>query len=299
MLPYEKPEDFVEFWAEATAEAMAQPLDMGRTYHRDYEHPTHVVEEIRFRGIGGTERKGWFAAPEEARRLPAFLWVPPYGRWSMLPNAYGTRDGFVSLSFNLHGESAFHEETYRTERGYFAQGIERPNTWIFRRFYQDCVIAARLLQAQAEVGEGKVGAMGMSQGAGISVWLGAHCPIIRAVCADMPFLSGVGETLLNNIVRYPLKEIRDAMDGMPLGEARVLDTLSYFDTSFHAENCSVPTQVSLGFKDPACRPPTVERVFAALPGAKRLIQYDWGHDWHPDMVQNNAEWLMRSFGSGT
>lgn len=297
MLPYEKPEDFAEFWAETTAEAMAQPLDLGRTYHQDYPSATHVVEEIRFRGMGGIERKGWIAAPEGARRLPAFLWVPPYGRWSMKPNEYGTREGMVSLSFNLHGEEAFHEETYRTERGYFAEGVERPNTWIFRRIYQDCVIAARLLQAQAEVGEGTVAAMGMSQGAGISVWLGAWCPAVRAVCADMPFLSGIGETLLNSIVRYPLKEVRDAMDAMPLGEARVMDTLSYFDTSFHAEHCAVPTQVSLGQKDPACRPPTVERVFSALPGPKRLIQYEGGHDWHAGMVPNNSEWLVRAFGA--
>ena len=297
MSAYEKPEDFADFWREATAEALGAPLDLKRSFRADVPHATHRVETLSFRGVDGQTRHGWIAAPEGARRLPGFLWVAPYGRWSMRPNEYGTREGMVSLSFNFHGESAFHDEAYRTERGYFAQGIEAPETWVFRRMFQDALIAARLLQAQAEIDETKIGAMGMSQGAGIALWLGAWAPMIAAVCADMPFLSDVGATLTQSFVRYPIREIKDAMEGMTFGEPRVMNTLSYFDTGFHAEHCSVPTQISLGLKDPASRPPAVQRVFQSLAGPKRLIQYDGGHDWHPDMVVNNAEWLRRSFGS--
>jgi hypothetical protein len=24
-----------------------------------------------------------------------------------------------------------------------------------------------------------------------------------------------------------------------------------------------------------------------------MVEYDWGHDWHPDMIENNREWLER------
>lgn len=294
-LPYDAPEDLFSFWSEALGEAMAAPLDLHRSHRPEREHPTHVVETISFRGVDGELRRGWLAAPPDARRLPGFLWVPPYGRWSMLPNEYGTREGMVSLSFNLHGESAFHEEAYRTERGYFAEGIDEPETWIFRRFFCDCVIAARLMRALTEVDEERLGAMGMSQGGGIAIWLGAFAPMILAVAADMPFLGGVGQTLRESVMRYPLKEVRDAIERMPLGEPRVFNTLSYFDTSLIAAHCEVPTQVSLGLKDPACRPASVQSIFEALPGEKRLIQYDWGHDWHKDMVPNNHEWLLRAF----
>ena len=210
--------------------------------------------------------------------------MPPYGRWSLPPNEYGTREGMASLSFNFFGEGAFHEEVYTPERGYFAQGIEEPQTWVFRRMYGDAVIAARLLQAQAEADAAKVGAMGLSQGGGMALWLGAWCPVVSAVCADLPFLSDVGRTLTANVVRYPLREVREVMDAMPLGEPRVMNTLSYFDTGFVAEQCAIPTQVSLGLRDPATRPPTVQRIFERLPGEKRLIEYAGGHDWDPQMV---------------
>lgn len=294
LVPY-VPEDFDVFWAEAVAEANGVKLDFHRSLRNDFDLPGFTVETVEFQGMTGRV-SGWFAYPEGARRLPGFVWVPPYGRESLLPNQYGTREGCVSLSFNFHGLGAFHQEKYAIDRGYFSEGAADPETWIFRRMLQDAILATRVLQAQIEVDEDKIGAMGMSQGAGISIWLGAHCSIIKAVCADMPFLSGISHTIMNTVYRYPLKELRDFMDSVPLGEARVLNTLSYFDTMNQATRCKVPTHVSLGLKDPACKPDTVRAVYDALPGKKELSIYDWGHDWHPDMVTNNRRWLLENLG---
>jgi cephalosporin-C deacetylase len=72
---------------------------------------------------------------------------------------------------------------------------------------------------------------------------------------------------------------------------RVLNTIAYFDTMHQATHCRVPTLVSLGEKDPAARPENVEAIYAALPGKKRLVRYDWGHDWHPAMIETNRAWL--------
>ncbi|MBC8064645.1 MAG: acetylxylan esterase [Chlorobia bacterium] len=294
LAPY-VPEDFDSFWAQAMAEANSVRLDFHRSLKNDFDLTGFKVETIDFQGMTGRVQ-GWFAYPEGARRLPSFIWVPPYGRESLLPDKYGTREGFASLSLNFHGHEAFHQEKYAIERGYFAEGADDPETWVFRRMFQDAVIATRVLQAQIEVDEDRIGAMGMSQGAGISIWLGAHCPIIGAVCADMPFLSGISHTIMKTVYRYPLKEVRDFMNEIPLGEARVLNTLSYFDTMNQATRCQVPTHVSLGLKDPACRPETVRATFDALPGKKKLVEYDWGHDWHPDMVESNRNWLIENFG---
>jgi hypothetical protein len=54
--------------------------------------------------------------------------------------------------------------------------------------------------------------------------------------------------------------------------------------------------VSLWEKDPSVRPPNAVAVYDALPGEKKLIRYDWGHDWIEDMVSNNADWLERHLG---
>ena len=292
-VPY-VPEDFDAFWAETYAEAAHAPLDYHRSLTNDFDLPGFTVETFTYRGINGEGLHGWIAYPEGARRAPAFLWIPPYGRESLLPNEYGTREGFVSLSFNFFGHEAFHQEKYVTARGYFGEGAESPETWVFRTMFQNAVLAARVLQAQTEVDEDRIASMGMSQGAGISIWLGAHCPIIKAVCADMPFLGAIKQTLLNQVYRYPLKELVDYMDTIPVGEARVMNTVSYFDTMNQATRCKVPAHVSLGLKDPAAKPEQVRAIYAALPGKKTLREYDWGHDWLPDMVENNRQWLLEN-----
>lgn len=292
----ELPEDIEAFWQEAVAEAFGVPLDYHRSLTNDYDLPGFQVETLAFRGIDGRRLDGWIAFPPGARRLPSFVWLAPYGRESKLPDAYGTRDGFTSLSFNFHGESAFHQEKYVTSRGYFSHGAEAPESWIFRRMFQDAVIATRVLQAQVEADEDRIGAMGMSQGGGMSVWLGAWCPIVKAVCADMPFMANIWHQLTGTVYRYPLKELSDFMEELPVGEARVRNTVSYFDTVTQAKYCHRPTLVSLGLKDPAIRPENVRDVFEALPGEKTLMEYNWGHDWHPHMIEKNREWLLEKMG---
>ncbi len=288
------PEDLDAFWEETVAEANALPLDYRRSLTNDFELDGFIVEKIEFNGMDGRRLYGWIAYPEGARRLPGFQWVAPYGRESMLPNAYGTREGFASMSFNFHGYDAFYQEKYIVARGYFGEEAGSPETWIFRRMFQDAVIATRVFQAQNEVDEDRIGVMGMSQGGGMAIWLGAWCRIVKAVCADMPFLGAITQTLSNPVHRYPLKELVDAMENMPVGHARVENTLSYFDTMNQATRCVKPTQVSLGLKDPASRPDNVRAIFDALAGRKMLRTYDWGHDWHPDMIENNRQWLVEN-----
>lgn len=284
------PEDLEAFWAGAIDEARRTPLEYRRSGHSTFDHPHLSVESLTFSGMGGRTLHGWIATPPGARRLPGFLWIPPYGRESVLPNEYGTRSGMVSLSFNFHELNAFHQEGYVPERGYFSEGAGNPATWIFRRMLQDAYLALRVLRAQPEADEDRLAACGMSQGGGISIWLGAWSGLVRAVCADMPFL-GAMRFAMTKAYRYPLKELADFAEREPLGEERLMHTLSYFDTVNQATRCGVPTLVTLGEKDPAVRPEQAEAVYQALPGEKRLIRYPGGHDWHAEMVENNRSWM--------
>lgn len=285
------PEDFDSFWANLTSEALRAQLYFKRDLRPQPTVTGHLVETFEFNGIAGQRLFGWFAYPENARRAPAFIWIPPYGRESVLPNEYGTREGFASLSFNLHGYGPFHQEKYSPSRGYFAEGVDDPETWVFREIVQNCMIACRVLQAQTEVDEDRIAACGMSQGGGISIWLGAFCPIIKAVCADMPFLGATWRSLVSGVYRYPLKELSDYAESVPVGLQRVLNTVGYFDVAQVATKCTVPCQVSLGHKDPAVRPEYARIIFESLPGRKNLIEYPGGHDWDEGMLSSNLEWL--------
>jgi cephalosporin-C deacetylase len=288
------PEDFDAFWSEALAEADAVGLDFARRKSVEQPLSGHEVELIEFRAASKILR-GWIAIPHNReRRTPAFLWLPPYGRESTLPNEYSTREGMISMSFNFHGHDAFHQEEYQPSRGYLAQGIESPETWVFREMAQDCFIAMRVLQAQIEADENRLAIAGLSQGGGMAIWTAAHSKIPACVVADLPFLSGMHETLAKPVYRYPLKEVLDFADTIPLGMQRVMHTVSYFDTLNHATRVKAPTLVSLGQKDPAVRPANVRAVYDAIPVKKRLIEYETGHDWNTAMVETNRNWLLQN-----
>ncbi len=288
--PYVPP-GFEAFWRDNTAEAMAAPLDFEFSEQNSFNPEGHSVREFDFRGIDGATRFGWVALPHGIEKAPGMIWLAPYSRWSMLPNEYGTRKGMASISFNFHGESAFHREEYTPARGYMAEGIESKESWIFRRMYQDSVIVGRILGALDGVDSDRIFTAGMSQGGGLAIWMGAWVDYVKAVVADEPFLAGVPWILDAKYFRYPLKEMTDLAFSSPEMEKVVRATLSYFDTINQSAFCEKPTRVTLGLKDPSVRPPQVHAVYETLPGKKAIEEIDWGHDWHPRMIEGAEEFL--------
>ncbi len=291
-MAYEIPPDFDAFWQRVKTEAAGITLDFDRRPTTFQPLSTHRLELLRFRGAA-QDLQGWIAIPGEVPKAPAFLWIPAYGRESHLPDEYSTRPGMVSMSFNFFGHAAFHKEEYKPERGYFGEGVADPETSVFRRMAQDCLIAMRVLQAQFEADEDRLAVAGLSQGGGMAIWTGAHSTLPKRVVADLPFLSDMGKTLGKDIYRYPLKELTEFAQTIPLGMERVMHTISYFDTAHQATRLRLPTLVSFGEKDPAVKPASVRAVFDALATEdKRLIEYPTGHDWNPEMVENNHKFLL-------
>lgn len=290
-MSYEIPADFDEFWKRTREEADSVAVACSRRPTAYQPLATHRVELLSMQGIAG-ELQGWIAVPTEGDSAPAFLWIPAYGRESHLPNEYSTRPGMVSMSINFFGHAAFHQEEYRPERGYFADGVADPETWVFRRMAQDCLIAMRVLQAQPEADGGRLAVAGLSQGGGMAIWTGVNSLEPKRVVADLPFLSDMGNVLTRDVYRYPLKELGDFSKELPGGMDQILRTVSYFDTAHQATRLRLPTLVSLGEKDPAVRPDTVRTVYANLAAEdKKLIEYPTGHDWNPEMLENNREFL--------
>ncbi|MEO7453890.1 MAG: acetylxylan esterase [Fimbriimonadales bacterium] len=291
-MSYAIPADFDSFWADVATEAGGVEVDFERRPTSYQPLDTHRIELLDFVGAAG-RLHGWVAVPKNVGQSPGFVWIPAYGRESHLPDEYSTREGFVSFSFNFHGHAAFHKEEYKPERGYFSDGVDDPQTWIFRRMAMDCLVAMRVLAAQPEIDAERLAAAGLSQGGGMAIWAGAHSPLVKRVVADLPFLSDMGNTLGKDIYRFPLKELTDYAESSGIGMDAVRRTISYFDTAHQATRLTKPVLVSLGEKDPAVKPASVRAVFAALASEdKRLIEYPTGHDWHPGMIEANREFLI-------
>jgi cephalosporin-C deacetylase len=289
------PPDFEAFWRAVVAESDALPIVYERVHHPDDDTPTHRVYRLRWQGADGKGREGWYAIPKHATEpLPGLLYLPGYGVNAVPINENTAFAQFITLSPNLHGYAVEPMVPYSPEYGYFTQGIETPQTYVYRRILIDCLLTARVLGAQLEVDSSRIIAAGLSQGGGLAVMLGAWCPLVRVVVAELPALT-YWEYLLNATVwRYPIKEFADYMQATGRSPESLLATLQYFDTVNHAPFVRVPVQLSLALKDPGIRAPVVFSLYDAMPRPKRLLIYeDLGHDWSPEMHTRLQEWAEK------
>ncbi len=291
------PPDFEAFWREVVAESDALPLIYERVHQPSDDTLTHQVFRLRWQGADGKGREGWYAVPRtpSTEKRVGLLYLPGYGIGTTPINENTAFDRFVTLSPNLHGYSVEPNIPYSPEHGYFTQGIESPRTYVYRRIMLDCLLAVRVLNAQPEVDSSRIVAAGLSQGGGLAVMLGAWCPLVRVVVAELPALT-YWEYLLNATAwRYPIKEFADYMQATGHRPETLLQTLQYFDTVNHAPFVCVPVQLSLALKDPGIRAPVVFSLYDALPHPKRLLIYeDLGHDWSPEMHIRLQEWVDMS-----
>jgi cephalosporin-C deacetylase len=289
------PADFEAFWRTAAQEAEATPVRFERVHFEADDHPTHQVFRLRWVGVDGRGREGWYAVPRRAPMpMPAVLYLPGYGVGTVPINENTMFEDLITFSINLHGYAVEPNVPYSPELGYFTRGIQSPQSYIYRRIVQDSIVAIRVLAAQAEVDSSRLIAAGLSQGGGLAVMLGAWGRLTRGVVAELPALSYWEYLLGRPAWRYPIKEFMDYMEMTGASREAILQTLQYYDAVNHAPYVRVPTQLSLALKDPGIRAPVVFSLYDALPQPKRLLIYEeLGHDWHPEMRLRLEEWARQ------
>ena len=93
-------------------------------------------------------------------------------------------------------------------------GIEDPLTYVYRGAYCDIWRAVDVLLDRREVDPARVGITGGSQGGALSLVPAAGRSEITAVAADVPFLTGIRDSLRLGS-SYPYEEIKDYLRQRP------------------------------------------------------------------------------------
>ncbi len=305
-----RPADFGAFWAGVKAELDAVPADWERLAGAGGETATHTIDWIRFSSLSDTLVYGWLAAPKiltEQSGNRGYLWLPGYSLGNPPPGPEALYPDTVTLGLNLHGNlpDTPYKHPSLSNADYITQGIESPQTYIYRQIVGHCLQALDVLGAQPEVSGERLMVGGMSQGGGLGLVTAALAPQVKLCLADMPWLGALhlALSLLDrdkykkmSAGRYPDARglIADYADAHPKAADQIYRTYAYFDPLSHAADIRCPTQMSAGGRDPSCKPPTVYAVYNALRCEKEMLYLPaTGHDIVPAMHDAHASWVQR------
>ncbi|WP_165984462.1 acetylxylan esterase [Streptomyces sp. YIM 98790] len=264
-----EPPDFDGFWAGTLAAARRAGGDP--EYRPVAESPLATVEvfDVRFPGWGGQPVAGWLLLPRGAERpLPAVITYIGYGggRGLHLEHLLWSSAGYAHLVVDSRGQG---HDTPDPDpmpqpqlwRGVMTRGIDRPETYYYRRLMADCVRAVDALRAHPAVDPSRIVVSGASQGGGLALaTAGLSGDAVAAALIDVPFLCHYRRAA-EIATEGPYPELAEYLGvHRRIDPERAFSTLDYFDGLHFAPRATAPALFSVALMDPVCPPST---VFAA------------------------------------
>lgn len=294
-----RPADFDLFWDTTLAELRSVTPDV--TYEADPLRSTDGVSTfaVHYTSLDGARIFAWLCIPRGQAAYPGLLLPPGYSGAPSVPRGWATL-GYAALQVSPRGHHRSDGEVAPGFPGYMTAGVEDPRTYIYRGAYCDVWRAVDVLLERPEVDHARIGVTGGSQGGAFSIVAAAMRTEIRAVAADVPFLTGIRDSLhLGG--SYPYEEVKDYLRQYPDQQQQVLATLDYVDTLNFADRIAVPTLLSVGLSDDVCPPETGYALHDRLNCPKEIRSYpDAGHEGGglPHMLVKQS-WLGAQLGLAT
>ncbi len=291
----QRPPDFREFWQRLIDEASGRPLEFrmrrdGRPSRRGVE--TWVVQ---YTGLAGKTIHGWYAAPAGARRSPAILYLSGYGARPVSAPVGLAGRGWAALAIDVRGNPVDRVRP-RPFEDYCIEGIESPDTYVYREIVGHALRALDFLLSREEVDPDRIAVVGVSEGGGIAILLGALSPAVAAAAADAPML--VDFPLSLRAASWPYTEIARLMNQRPELRGPIASTLRHFDAVNFAPDVHCPILLSIGLLDRVSLPAAVFGLYNVLPEPKEIRWFPKaGHEGGgEDHWSYKLAWLERNLG---
>ena len=287
-----KPEDFDEFWDRSLSEMRA--VDAKADFHPvNFNCPYADCFDLTFTGVKGARIYAKFARPKHASgKVPSLLMFHGYsgnsGDWvNLFPYAAA---GFAVAALDCRGQGGKSEDvggvTGNTYFGDIIRGLpDGPENMLMRHIFLDTAQLAGIVMALPYVDETRVGAIGGSQGGGLTLACAALEPRVSRAVAQMPFLCDYKRVWEMDLAKDAYVEIRDYFrhfDPLHEHENEMFTRLGYVDVQYLAPRIRAKTVMATGLMDTVCPPSTQFAAFNKITAEKSLRIYpDFAHEGYP------------------
>lgn len=284
-----KEPDFDTFWADNKAEEQIQPLN---SVEERIDYPLDKVKifDVYYDGFNNSRIRSRLILPQNAsddNKVPAIAFFHGYNNNDTV---YCNTFKYILLGYavflvDVRGQNIKSPDHNSYENGgvlgWTTSGINNPENYYYRYVYMDGVRAIHYLSERGDIDSERIAVEGISQGGGIALAVGALCPQVKAIMADVPYLCHFQRAFLKAL-NSPYLEISHyfrLFDSLHRTENDLFRTLSYFDNLNLASYIKADTILSICLEDTICPPSTSIAAYNYIEAKKELRLYpDFSHE---------------------
>jgi len=286
------PADFDAYWERALAEMNAVDPEV-RLTPSAFQSPVAECFDLYFTGVGGARIHAKYLKPKSVPlSAPAVLMFHGYtgsaGDWQ---DKLGyAASGFHVAAMDCRGQGGESEDVGgvrgNTLNGHIIRGLaDAPDKLLFRSIFLDTAQLAKIVMGLPGVDPDRVGAMGGSQGGGLTLACAALQPRIARVAPVYPFLCDYKRVWEMDLAKEAYQDISEYFrhfDPLHEREQQVFTTLGYIDASQLTDRIRGEVLMATGLMDGICPPSTQFAAYNRITAPKNMLLYpDFGHEALP------------------
>jgi len=285
-----KPADFDAFWDRGLAEMRAVNPQI-ELIPADFQTPFADCFHLFFTGVGGARLHAKFVRPKDRSEGDgtAVLMFHGYsmnsGEWlDKLPYAAA---GFTVAALDCRGQGGLSQDpggtTGWTLHGHIVRGLDdAPEMLSFRQIFLDTAQLAAIVMDMPDVDENRVGALGGSQGGGLTLACAALEPRIKRAAPIYPFLCDYQRVWQMDLDVDAYQELKDyfrRFDPRHEREEAIFTQLGYVDVQHLAPRIRAEVLMAVGLRDTICPPSTQFAAYNKITAPKSLDLYpEFAHE---------------------
>ncbi|MFA7237287.1 MAG: acetylxylan esterase [Phycisphaeraceae bacterium] len=298
-----RPSDHDAYWARALKE-MHETDAKVELVPAEFQVTGAECFHLYFTGVRGARVHAKYLRPKNsAGKHPAVVIFHGYsgnsGDWHDKLNYVGM--GYSVAALDCRGQGGLSEDVGgvkgTTFRGQIVRGLaDKPDNMLFRHIFLDTAQLARIVMNMPEVDAGRVGALGGSQGGGLTLACASLEPGIRRAAPTFPFLCDyrrVWEMDLAINAYEELKTFFRQFDPTHTNEAEWFTRLGYIDVQYLVRRITGKVLLACGLMDNICPPSTQFAAYNKITSDKEMVIYpDFGHEGLPGWGDKVFEFMM-------
>ena len=303
-----QPADFDAFWDRGLAEMRAVDPHI-EIVPAEFQTPYAECSHLYFTGVGGARIHAKLLRPRNTSEPhPAIVQFHGYtgdsGDWTnKLPYV---ALGYTIAALDCRGQGGLSEDTGGVQgwtlRGHIIRGLDdaEPEKLLFRQNFLDTAQIAKIVLEMPDVDPERVGAMGGSQGGGLTLACAALEPRIKRAVPMFPFLCDYKRVWDIDLAKDAYAELREYFrkkDPRHEREEEIFTRLGYIDVQFLAPRIRGEVLMAVGLMDQICPPSSQFAAYNKITAQKSLSVYpDFAHEDLPGHADRAFQFMAQLGG---